>query len=347
MNKNKVREQLAEEFIKSLEQNELPWKAGWSKLGRPVNAVTNKPYKGVNAIWLSVNASDKRYNDARWCTYKQAQDKGWQVKKGEKGTSVEFFSFYDKQEKRNITPNEVNRLKEELEPEEFKERVRMVVKNYSVFNAEQIDGIPKLEKPECKINNIDSVIEIRDLVIKNLGLEFHEGGGRAYYTPAEDSITMPLMEAFTDEYSYLSTFLHESGHSTGASHRLDRDLSGGFGSENYAKEELRAEISSAFTSQQLGLINDKQEEYLDNHKAYIQNWCQVIKEDKTELFKAIKDAETISDYLIEKGGLEKYIIKTEDLEQIEDLEEVKEKESLQNKANATAASVSEQKNKTR
>ncbi|MCR4716373.1 MAG: hypothetical protein K5656_04250, partial [Lachnospiraceae bacterium] len=129
----------------------------------------------------------------------------------------------------------------------------------------------------------------------------------AFYRPSEDSITMPPIESFWAEYNYLSTFLHEAGHSTGHESRLNRDLTGIFGSEKYAKEELRAEIASAFTTQAIGLEGTMSREHIDNHKAYIQSWIAEIKNDPNELFKAIIDATKISDYLIEKGNLKRFI----------------------------------------
>ena len=136
-----------------------------------------------------------------------------------------------------------------------------------------------------------------------MGLDFHEGGTEAYYRPSSDSITMPPDTYFKDDYGYMSTFLHECGHATGHESRLNRDLTGRFGSPEYAKEELRAEIASAFTAQDLGfgVSPDGLTLALDNHKAYIQSWISVIEDQPNELFAAIKDAEKISDYLLEKG----------------------------------------------
>lgn len=136
-----------------------------------------------------------------------------------------------------------------------------------------------------------------------MGLAFKEGGSQAFYRPSDDSITMPPEQSFVDSYGYMSTFLHEAGHATGHATRLNRDLSGTFGTESYAKEELRAEIASAFTSQALGFGKEEQglAQTMDNHKAYVQSWIESISDKPNELFAAIKDAEKISDYLLEKG----------------------------------------------
>lgn len=298
MKMNKVREQISQAFLESLKENELPWQKGWLT-ERPYNAASNTEYRGVNSFCLSYAAEQKGYSDPRWCTFKQAQDKGWKVKKGEHGTQVEFWSMYDTETKKKLTVRESNLLKKEL-GEDFYERVKPISSVYTVFNGEQIEGIPERKRTHEPPKS-EELIRKRDTLIRNMGFTFHEGGDRAFYRPGDDSVTLPQMEQFRSIYDYMSVFLHESGHATGHGSRLDRDLSGGFGSEKYAREELRAEIASAFTSQELGL-GEVAAEHMDNHKAYIQSWIDVLEKEPQELFAAIRDAEKISDYLIEKGG---------------------------------------------
>lgn len=297
MKMNKVREQISQAFLESLKENELPWKKGWIT-ERPYNAVCNTEYRGVNSFWLSCVAEQKGYSDPRWCTFKQAKDKGWKVKKGEHGTQVEFWSMYDTEMKKKLTIRESNLLKKEL-GEDFYERVKPISSVYTVFNAEQMEGIPKREKTQEPVKS-DELLQKRDTLIRNMEFTFQEGGDRAFYQPGDDSVTLPKMAQFRSVYDYISVFLHESGHATGHESRLNRDLSGGFGSQKYAREELRAEIASAFTSQELGL-GEMAAEHMDNHKAYIQSWIEVLEKEPQELFAAIRDAEKISDYLIEKG----------------------------------------------
>lgn len=297
MKMNKVREQISQAFLESLKQNELLWQKGWMT-ERPYNTVSNTEYRGVNSFWLSCAAEQKGYTDPRWCTFKQAKDKGWKVKKGEHGTQVEFWSMYDTEMKKKLTVRESNVLKKEL-GEDFYERVKPISSVYTVFNAEQMEGIPKREKNQKPIRS-DELLQKRNALIRNMGFTFREGGNRAFYRPGDDSVTLPQMEQFHSMYDYMSVFLHESGHATGHKSRLNRDLSGGFGSENYAREELRAEIASTFTSQELGL-GEMAAAHMDNHKAYIQSWIKVLEKEPQELFSAIREAEKISDYLIEKG----------------------------------------------
>lgn len=298
---NTVRDALAQEFVKALSQDQIPWHAMWASQ-RAYNATNNKNYRGVNALWLSYQAAEKGFTDPRWCTFKQAKDAGWNVKKGEKGTHIEFWSIYDTKNKKTLTLEEADKIVRA--DEDRKEDMRVTARSYVVFNAAQIEGIPELAKQASV--DIVNIRAQRDVLLQNMGLSFSEGGDKAFYRPSDDSITMPPDSAFKDEYGYMSVFLHECGHATGHATRLNRDLSGTFGSESYAKEELRAEIASAFTSQALGFQAGEfdQAAHMENHKAYIQSWAKAIKDAPNELFAAIKDAEKISDYLIEKGEFE-------------------------------------------
>ena len=299
MKVNKLREEMAQTFIAALKEDRIPWEKQWQSIERPRNGVSDYSYKGINNLWLSYIAEEKGYQDPRWCTFKQAQSQGWKVRKGEKGSKVEFWSLYDTKDKRKVTQEEVKKIREQLTNAEFQERIKPISSVYTVFNAEQIDGIPKLE--EVKISfSAEELISQRDVLLKNMHVDFHEGGDRAFYRPSDDSITLPFVESFQDAYAYMATFLHEAGHATGHESRLDRQVRNTFGSPAYAKEELRAEIASAFTGQALG-IDGMSKEHLDNHKAYIQSWIKTLEDNPGELYAAIRDAEKISDYLIEKG----------------------------------------------
>lgn len=300
---NKVREKLAEMFVASLNEGKLPWTACWQK-ERPQNAVTGKRYRGVNSFFLSLHAYEQGYSDPRWCTYLQAQKKGWQVRKGSSGYPVEYWAYFDLKEKNLLSWQDAKKLMKE-EPEYANENLQLRCRISIVFNAAQIVGIP--EKTYAHETNIDAIRGQRDTLLRNMRLNYREGGNNAYYSPETDTVTLPPEKSFFDIYSYACTFLHECGHATGHPDRLDRDLSGGFGSESYAKEELQAEIASAFTAQAIGLqLTEAQlQHHLDLHKAYIQGWAESVKDAPEELFRAIKDAERISDYLIEKGEFEK------------------------------------------
>lgn len=305
MKLNRMREEMINSFIDCLKKDTIPWHRSWSATERPYNAVTNTAYHGANSLWLSYNQFAREFEDPRWCTFKQAQTQGWKIKPGSKGTRVEFWSLYDTEEKRKLTQREAKQLSDELTLEEFKNRVKPISNVYTVFNGEQIDGIPKYEEKTYELNT-EELLQKRDTLLKNMNVDFSEGGDKAFYNPSRDRITLPEMNKFETEYDYMATLLHEAGHATGHISRLNRDMTGVFGSPEYAKEELRAEIASAFTAQELGL-DYEQNEHMENHEAYVQNWIDVLENEPNELFAAIKDAEKISDYLIEKGefGLEK------------------------------------------
>lgn len=299
MKQNKMREEMKEAFINSLKEEQIPWQCDWVRMGRPENAVTGKLYRGVNSVWLAYKQDRMGYQDPRWCTFNQAQKEGWKVRKGEKGTRIEFWSLYDTETKQKISNEQAAELKGLL-GDDFYDRIKPVSSVYTVFNARQIEGIP--ERMTGKAHPVlpeERLTEKRDVLLKNLGLSFREGGDKAFYQPGKDQITMPEMERFRSGYGYMSTFLHEAGHATGHESRLDRNIKNSFGTPDYAREELRAEIASAFTAQELGLPGT--DAAFTNHKAYIQDWIMVLEKDPGELFAAIRDAEKISDYLMEKG----------------------------------------------
>lgn len=293
---SKVREDLAQAFVTALNQGQLPWQKCWSQ-ALPMNAVTGKNYRGVNALMLSFHGDKRKYTDTRWCTYRQAQEKGWQVRKGEKGVKVEYWACYDTKEKKLLSWDDVHQ-KLKADPD-YQENLQLRCRTYTVFNGEQMDGIPALQPRQT---NIGALRDKRDVLIHNMGISYQEQGIRAYYSPGMDMVTLPPEASFDDTYSYMATFLHECGHASGHETRLNRDLTGFFGSESYAREELRAEIASAFTAQSLGLqLTDEQLQYqTEHHVAYVQSWANILQDSPDELFRAIKEAEGISDYLLQQ-----------------------------------------------
>lgn len=302
MKQNKMREEMISQFLAALQEDIIPWHQEWSAIPqRSFNTVTGRNYRGVNALWLSFVEKLNEYKDPRWCTFKQAKDNGWHVKKGEKGAKVEFWSYYDRETKKTITGREAKELENVLSEEEYKERIKFMVQTYTVFNAGQIEGIPELEIERHEWE-AQELLQKREVLLQNMNLRLTEGGERAFYRMKEDCVHMPDVERFENEYAYMSTFLHEAGHATAHESRLNRPIDGSFGSLEYAKEELRAEIASAFTAREIG-INYSTDANMENHKAYIQNWISVLESKPEELFAAIRDAEKISNYLLEKGEL--------------------------------------------
>jgi antirestriction protein ArdC len=273
------RQEVTNEVIALLEQGAAPWQRPWQagEFGRtPFNPVTTKPYHGGNILNLMISAMRHGYSDPRWLTYKQSADKGWQVRKGEKSTKIEFW--------------EAKPGNKEEGADDDEKRSRLIHRVYSVFNAEQIDGIPLIHIEPRKPFE---VIEAGEKMLSNSGAEIKHGGGRAFYSPKQDYIQMPPRECFTDEPHYYATVLHELAHWTGAGSRLNRlSDKAPFGSPAYAAEEIRADLASLMISAELGIPYDPKDQ-----AGYIQNWIQVLKNDKNEVFKAASDASKICDYL--------------------------------------------------
>lgn len=295
---NKVREELAQAFLAALKEDRIPWRACWTQ-GRPYNAVSGRRYKGVNTLRLSMLADERGYTDPRWCTFRQAREKGWKIRKGEHATKVEYWAMYDTEQKKLLSWDEVKRMMRDDPDTADNLQLRSYIS--LVFNASQIEGIPALQQRQT--TDIGDLRRQRDTLLENMHLAYREEGTRAYYSPMADMVTLPPEGSFDDPYSYISTFLHECGHATGHPSRLNRHIENHFGSEDYAREELRAEIASAFVSQELGLEMSQKamDDHFDLHKAYIQSWIEALEKDPQELFAAIKDANSIANYLMEKG----------------------------------------------
>ena len=175
MKLNRMREEMINSFIDCLKKDTIPWHRSWSATERPYNAVTNTAYHGANSLWLSYNQFAREFDDPRWCTFKQAQTQGWKIKPGSKGTRVEFWSLYDTEEKRKLTQREAKQLSDELTLEDFKNRVKPISNVYTVFNGEQIDGIPKYEEKTYELNT-EELLQKRDTLLKNMNVDFRKVG---------------------------------------------------------------------------------------------------------------------------------------------------------------------------
>lgn len=301
------RKQLAESFLHVLEEKQLDWKKEWmgpTGYREPVNGRTGYRYRGINRFYLTLISMDREYQDNRWCTFNQIKDKGWKLvnAKGQ-GVKVEYWFPYDTEEKKSISWEELR-----LRNEKIGNRYTLRASYKTVFNGSLIEGIPELPIQEPKEIAPDKMIQRLSV---NMGVPIiNDGGDQAFYRPSEDTIHLPLPEYFETEYAYDSTALHELAHSTGAPHRLNRDLSGWFGSQVYAYEELVAEISSCFMS--INLQVEQSEYHIQNHKAYVQSWIQTIKEKPETLIRAIQQAEKTASYMEYKAEL----IEQKDYEQI-------------------------------
>ncbi len=281
-------EQISERLIQQLEAGTAPWQKPWEPGSHrmPHNPVSGTRYKGANAIWLAMQGR----SDPRWMTYKQAQSVNAQVSKGEKGVAVQYWKFRDRVPKRDENGKPVlddKGKKVMVSVELDKPKVFSSV----VFNAEQIKGLPPLE---AKKEPAWDRHERAESILKASGADLHhDQGDRAFYRPSTDSIHLPDQGQFESADRYYSTALHELGHWTGHPSRLDRDLSGGFGSESYAKEELRAEISSLMIGEELEIGHDP-----GQHAAYVKSWVRVLKDDPKEILRAARDADKIRDMVM-------------------------------------------------
>lgn len=303
----KTRQWIIREFENALKQGEIPWDRGWKNVYH-YNYISGKSYLGMNRILLSSIASIRGYKDPRWMTFNQIKKKGWHLvdAKG-KGIPVEYYKPYDAEKKEWITWEEYNVLKQELEAGEFQDRIyiRSPSNTTYVFNAELIDGIPEYDQSSMAHFEYGKAKEFLYNYMNNENIELSHFGNSACYLPKADKIKMPLIRQFYKQTFYLDTLVHEIAHSTGHESRLNRDLSGSKGSPKYAKEELRAEISSALINAELGITPDP--DNLDRHKAYIQSWISMFEEKPQELIQAISAADSIIDFLKDKGEFEKYI----------------------------------------
>ena len=287
-NKKSFRENVAEEMIRHLEAGTAPWQKPWKpgvNYSKPFNPTNNKSYHGINAVILDM--SD--HADPRWMTFRQAKDMDVQVRGGEKATQIEYWKWTDTKQVLDATGNPVIGEDGKLLSKTIK-LDRPQVFYAAVFNAEQIDGLEPYIAPPLKFEPVEEA----EIVLKESGIPIiHDQDDRAYYTAFQDQIHLPDQSAFPTAYDYYSTALHEVGHATGHKSRMDRE-SGPFGSGAYAKEELKAEMSSYMVSRELGLGHNP-----ERHAGYLESWLKAVKDDHNFLFQAAQDAERISTWVME------------------------------------------------
>ena len=222
-----------------------------------------------------------------WMTYRQAQELGGQVRKGEKGSPVVYAGAIEKTEEDEKTGEEV-------------ERVIPFLKSYTVFNVQQIDGLPEHFTAKAEKNaNAEARIAEAEGLFEATGADIAHGGDRAFYAPGPDRVQMPNFEDFRDAGCYYATLAHEITHWTRHKKRLDRDFGREkWGDAGYAREELVAELSSAMLGAELGLPVA----HLDNHASYIDHWLQLLKKDDRAILTAAARAEAASSLLLQLGG---------------------------------------------
>lgn len=256
----------------------------WHQINRiPENAKTGNCYQGINVPLLWVYQIKKEYSLPVWATYKQWAEMGAQVKRGEKGAPVVFYKTF------------------EIESEDEKDdpQTRIFARHSIVFNAAQVEGYEGTASAEAPSPALIENIESADRLAQESGADIRHGSDQAYYVPAHDYIMMPAREKFRDTTTstatenYYSTLFHELTHWTGAKHRLDRLRQDKFGSQDYAFEELVAELGAAMCCASTGVTSSPRED----HARYIENWLHALKSDKRFIFTASSQAQKAVDFL--------------------------------------------------
>lgn len=311
---------VAAKLIAQLAQETAPWQKPWgpgaSATLLPTNPLTGKRYRGINAIQLI----SEGHADPRWMTYKQAASIGAQVRQGEKGTLIQYWKFSEERVRTDAQGGPVRDSQGQPVREAVQlERPRVFLA--TVFNASQIDGLPPMQpRPQLDWQTLERperILQASGAIIR------HAAQSGAFYRPGTDTIHLPDKAQFPSAAHYYATALHELGHWTGHGVRLDRDLAHPFGSEGYAREELRAEIASMILGDALGIGHDP-----GQHAAYVGSWIRLLQRDSLEIFRAAADAEKIQHFVLS-------------LEQAQTLQQTPQREIVQGqplpKPNAEAA----------
>ncbi|MCH4996018.1 DUF1738 domain-containing protein [Pectobacterium carotovorum] len=271
---------VTDNIISALEAGVKPWSCPWQRVpgmsGLPSNYATGTAYSGMNIMLLWGSASEQGFNDSRWMTYKQAQAEGGQVRKGEHGTTAIFYATLEKESE----DGEIVQIP--------------MLKTFTVFNVQQIDGLPLTTETISPDATFDPLPEAENLIRKS-GANIIEKGQNAFFQPSTDQVWLPERHLFSDAANFYATGLHELVHWSGGKKRLNREMKGKFGSADYAEEELVAELGSAFLMADLGIVGEVQ------HESYIASWLQALKNDKRYVFKAVSAASKAHSYLMDKA----------------------------------------------
>jgi antirestriction protein ArdC len=286
-----VHQIVTDKIVGMLETGVVPWRKPWTSAGLPRNLVTKKPYRGINYFLLSAS----KYLSPFWLTLRQANELGGSVRKGERSTVIVFWRVDQKEDQ------------QEREPGDEQTQRRFLLRYYRVFNIDQCDipqkVLDKLPKVETHENN---PIEAAELIIENMpkrpGVE--TAGSKVFYSSLTDRVTMPARELFNSAEEYYSTLLHELTHSTGHKSRLDREgiaEASPFGSPTYSKEELCAEMGSAYLCAEAGISAP----VIENQAAYVAGWLKKLRDDRKILVIAAAQAQKAADFILNHSFTEK------------------------------------------
>jgi antirestriction protein ArdC len=286
--KDNIYREITDKIIAELERGIVPWVQPWTSskqlctLGLPVNGLTRRSYSGINILLLWSAIEEKGFASPYWLTFKQCIAMGGSVRKGEHGKHVYFADKF-------VPQKEQQRAKDEgTDPSAIH-----FLKRYTVFNAEQCEGLPVGLFGIVEPRSPREIVPEAEALIGATGADFRIGGDKAFYVPSEDFIRIPHQTFFTDQINFYRTAFHELGHWTGHKTRLDRNLTTKFGTVDYAREELVAEMATAFVCASLGIVPTVR------HADYIGNWLQVLKEDARAVVKAASLASKACDFILQ------------------------------------------------
>lgn len=268
-------------IVAALEAGTSPWSCPWRGQGvdaRPANATTSRVYRGINVLLLNLRAMSEGYASNRWLTFAQAQALGAHVRKGEHGSQIVFFKLHELDEPAAAEPDQ--------------RRVVPLLRAFTVFNVDQVDGLPEAMRAQPLPPTGWQPIEAAERILAASGARVCHGGSKAFYAPGPDQIQMPPRQAFDSAADYYATALHELTHWTGHPSRCNRPLGMRHGIDAYAFEELVAEMGSAFLADYCGLVGRLQ------HASYIASWLQALRNDKRLIFTASSQAQKAADFLL-------------------------------------------------
>jgi antirestriction protein ArdC len=283
--RNSLYQDITNKIITELEQGRVPWVQPWSAvsapLGLPRNAATSRAYSGINILILWCAVAERGFTTQTWLTFRQALKIGAHVRKGETGTTVVYADRFVPYRERTRAAETGD------EPEAIP-----FLKRFTVFNADQCADLPADIAPVPAAVAENLILPQADALIRATGADIRIGGDRAFYVPSEDYIRVPPPSAFFEPINFHRTVCHELGHWSGAAHRLNRDLSGNFGSSSYAREELVAEMTGAFVCAALSILPTVR------HADYLASWLDVLREDNRAIIRAASAASKAADYLL-------------------------------------------------
>ncbi|MBO9623951.1 MAG: DUF1738 domain-containing protein [Sphingomonas sp.] len=283
-------EEVTRRIVAELEAGRFPWVQPWGRVeggtpvpGLPRNALTGRTYSGINILILWGAVIERGFPSQGWLTFKQALEAGGNVRKGERGTTVVYADRF--------TPEA-----EKARAREAGEEARAIpfLKRFTVFNLAQCEGLRPGLAPEPVPLPEREIVPVAEEVIAASGVGFRIGGAKAFYVPSADYVQVPPQPAFFEQVNYHRTCLHELTHATGHPSRLARNLSGAFGSRDYAREELVAEMGSAFLCAALGIVPTVR------HADYLGCWLDVLREDNRAIFRAAAHASKAADWLLSR-----------------------------------------------